>query len=64
MPAALARRKPGVLLPEGLERGVGPSENVAFGFAKVRDADRVHGARAQTAMAVAGILPEVPAAPR
>ena len=59
----LAVWKPGVLLPECLERDVVAVENVPFGFAHVADADRKLSARAQSAFAVAGVLPEVPMIP-
>ena len=60
----LPRGEPGVFLPESLEKRVVTAENVALGFSKIGDADRKRAPRTQTAFAVTGVLPQVPASPR
>src|SRR5437016_10000378 len=57
-------RKPGVFLPESLKKRVVAAKNIALGFSKIGDADRKRAARTQTAFAVTGVLPQVPALPR
>jgi len=53
-----------VFLPESLKKRVVAAKNVALGFSKIGDADRKRAARTQTAFAVTGVLPQVPALPR
>ncbi len=53
-----------MFLPECLERDIVAVENIAFGLADVRDALRKTATRTQIALAVTGILPEVPTIPR
>ena len=55
---------PGMFLPECLERDIVAVEDIAFGLADVRDALRKTATRTQIALAVTGILPEVPTIPR
>src|SRR5439155_9262744 len=60
----LTRREPRVFLPESLKKRVVAAKNIALGFSKIGDADRKRAPRTQTAFAVTGILPQVPASPR
>src|SRR5260370_22205611 len=60
----LAARKPGVFLPESLKKRVVAAKNISLGFSKIGDTDRKRAARTQTAFAVTGVLPKVPASPR
>ena len=53
-----------MFLPESLKKRVVAAKNVALGFSKIGDADRKRAARTQTAFAVTGVLPQVPASPR
>src|SRR5205814_2735259 len=60
----LAARIPGTFFPECLEQRVVSVKNIALCLAHIRDTNRESAARTQTAFAVAGVLPEVPLAPR
>ena len=53
-----------MFLPERLKQRVVAAENISLGFAHVRDADRKGAAWSQSAFTVAGVLPQVPMAPR
>ena len=52
-----------MFLPKVLKRNIVAIENVSLGFAHVRDTDRERAAWTQSALAIPGVLPEMPVAP-
>jgi hypothetical protein len=52
-----------MFLPPSGEGFVAPPENIALGPGNVGDSNRIGGARAEVAFAIAGVLPEAPVAP-
>src|SRR5438045_4304828 len=60
----LSAREPRMVLPEELQLGIGAAEDVAFGAPHIGHARGERAARTQRAFAVAGVLPQLPRAPR
>src|SRR5882724_11173446 len=60
--STLSGRKPGVFVPEELQRDAVAAENIPLGVANVGDPSWIHAAR-KIALAIARVLPEVPIIP-
>src|SRR5438128_12244911 len=52
-----------MFLPEGLKERVVAAENISLRASQIGDAGRKHVARAKSAFAVTGVLPQIPMAP-